>query len=310
VFVACGVGPAVDAVDGGGPDLPPHPDAGTVPEAPVPLDAAAPPSWPDCPKELPDTSSEKGADLTREGLGCYGSCGPECKAECLEDTLVVSLPAPGLGCQECTYRIRACKSHAYCRWHDDCYRQCDLRWAAAHAEPPPGIPNNPCYLSCDEPIATTNPLCGLDWTQAFTSKPSVRDSCWDGSLVVVSALTSARKSPAACAAGPDTRPRPFAPNTGSWSSTDVPLPSPTRDFSCTHDTDCADRNQRCDPTAGSFPATNGWGRCVDAADAGAVNVTPIPVKGLELKGAGRPAGAACWLGYQCGSGLCAAQRCR
>jgi hypothetical protein len=281
-----------------GPTSPGRDDAGEA------LDAG--PAVVHCPAQLRDTGEPTGAAIDRDGFGCYGACGPSCKAECLDDTVTVSLPA-GDGCATCTYQLKACKSHALCRWHDDCYRQCDLRWDALHAEAPASPPSNPCYLNCDRPVLDASALCGEDWAQLLTSTPSVRDACWDGSFVLFSTLTHEVQSTGACSVASDLRARPWAPDVGAWNDYANPPTTLPHGYSCSADTDCPDRNQVCDPDAGDYPGVNGWGRCVDAApDA---DVTRLPPTALFTVDGGADGGAPCDLGYQCHSGRCLGGAC-
>ncbi len=267
--------------------------------------------WPECPANVLGTGDVAGATLTREGFGCYGGCGPSCKAECLEDTLTTTLTGTH-GCTRCIYRVTTCKSHELCRWHDDCYRQCDLRWAEGHAAAPASPPSNPCYLTCDNPVVQASAVCGADWSQLLaSSSPSVRDACWDGSFVVLTTLTARSNSggTAACTVFDD-RARPWAPKTGRWShAASVPSELP-RGYSCGGDTDCPDRNQRCDPKAGDYPGINGWGRCVDLSPFPGIDVRPWPAPGTRLVAPGLDGGAQCLLGYDCASSRCDDQRCR
>lgn len=180
----------------------------------------------------------------------------------------------------------------------------------AHAERPPTPPSNPCYLSCDYPVATTHLLCGADWAQQFSSAPEVKDSCWDGSIITSTQLVAQTLTENACPLTTERRPRPFAPNQGTLSASDQPPATITKGFSCTDDTDCADRNQWCDPKAGDSPATNGWGRCVNGRDAGPFDITPVPANGLSLKSVLLQSDAGCWFGFECQSGQCSVRHCR
>ena len=260
-----------------------------------------------CPANLPGTGDTPGTLLTREGFACFGGCGPSCKAECLESTITIAVPERE-GCTRCTYRVTTCKSHELCRWHDDCYRQCDLRWALVHPEAPLRPPTNPCYLNCDNPVVQASTRCGADWSQLFTASPSVRDTCWDGSIVVLSTWAGAEAS-SSCETL-DERTRPWAPNVGKWASdATTPLGLP-RGYSCTHDTDCPDPNQRCDDDEGDYPGLNGWGRCVDLPVAPQRDVTPLPAAGTRLGPLGSTEGTPCWFGYDCASGRCQNHQCR
>lgn len=262
--------------------------------------------WPQCPATLSTTGSLAGESLTREGFGCYGACGPSCKAECLHDTLTVALAAKA-GCTRCTYRVTTCKSHEWCRWHDDCYRQCDLRWATQHSAAPSRPPSNPCYLACDLPIVRASTLCSADWSQVMASTPSVRDPCWDNSLVVFTTLTHVEPTTECLTA--DDRARPWA-TTGSWSPEVSPPSGLPHEGSCAADSDCPDRNQTCDLEAGNYPGMNGWGRCRDAVPPSTGAVAPLPTPGLRLLTDAAPDGARCLLGYDCASGRCEAFTCR
>jgi hypothetical protein len=121
---------------------------------------------------------------------------------------------------------------------------------------------------------------------------------------------SATATSAACPVINELRPRPFSPNQGAWSSSDQPPATVTRGFSCTDDTDCVDRNQWCDPKAGDYPATNGWGRCVDGRDAGPFDTTQLPNLGLSVTSVFLGADAGCSFGFECMTGECASGRCR
>ncbi len=290
-----------------------RPDAGLTlldggpPDSGLSAPDAGPAGVTECPTRLPRTGDHDGAAITREGFGCFGGCGPSCKAECLESAVTVNFASSSGECVRCTYRVTACKSHEFCRWHDDCYRQCDLRWAAVHAEAPASPPSNPCYLTCDNVVVHASALCGADWSQLATNDPVVHDSCWDGSMTVFTQLVQAERDRATCA-NDDRTPRPWAPNFGAWASSETAPATLPLGYSCTNDTDCPDRNQRCDPHAGDYPGVNGWGRCVAAA-APAVDVTPLEATGTQLAHGAAPDGNPCWFGYDCASGHCRQLQC-
>ncbi len=286
-------------------------DAGilVVPDAGPPFDAGIIVTRPECPANLPGTGDVAGASITREGFGCFGGCGPSCKAECLTQTVTLALSA-GSGCTSCTYDVTVCKSHELCRWHDDCYRQCDLRWAVDHAEEPASPPSNPCYLNCDNPVVKASTLCGADWSQLLASSPSVKDTCWDGSIVAFTTLAGSRflETPEQCVIT-DERTRPWAPNTGAWSGSATTPTTLPHGYSCTNNSDCPDRNQYCNPDEGDYPGVNGWGRCLDTMPSPMLNVTPMSALGTRLVGPGAAIGAACSFGYDCASGRCQALHC-
>lgn len=264
----------------------------------------------DCPAQLPHTGEPTGAAIDREQFGCYGACGASCNAPCVEDDVTVTHDlAPAADgtprCQTCTYHLKTCKSHSFCRWHDDCYRQCDLRWDAQSASAPANPPWNPCYLSCDNVVAHSSLLCGADWSQVLAgSNPSIADVCWDGSIVAFSNLTAQNTATAACGETRDARPRPWAPDEGLWSSAATPPPTLPEGYSCSKDTDCPDRNQRCDIRAGTIWGINGPGLCVNTTPSPAVDVAPLAPPGLWQKNAELAVGSACTLGYECKSGAC------
>lgn len=242
-----------------------------------------------CPDRLPDTGDPLGTAIERDAFGCYGACGPSCKADCV-DSVVSLWRSDGNTCVRCDYRVKECKSHAFCRWHDDCYRQCDLRWEKDHKEAPATPPSNPCYRTCDNPVVKATPSCAVDWTQIGVGPPSVRDACWDGSWVTFSELatTSVSESAATCGDDASVRPAPWDPRTAKWSSDKAPPATLPQGYSCTHDTDCPDRNEICDPHAGDYPGVNGTGRCEDAGLG--VDVAPRVPEGLVLPDASVDAG--------------------
>lgn len=268
----------------------------------------------DCPAQLPNTTEPTGAAIDREQFGCFGACGPSCKAACVEDdvtiTRTLSPAADGTPrCQTCTYHLKSCKSHEFCRWHDDCYRQCDLRWDAASASAPANVPWNPCYRSCDNPVAHADLLCAANWSQVGADTPSVSDACWDGSFVAYSNLTAQHVDTTMCAATKDSRPRPFASDQALYAGTATPPATLPEGYSCTFSTDCPDRNQRCDIFAGSIWGINGPGLCVDIVPSPKVDVKQLLPAGTWTKGQVLAAGTACSLGYQCKSGTCANGTC-
>ena len=267
-----------------------------------------------CPAQPPGTGEPTGKEIERDLFGCYGACGPSCKAACVDDAVTITRTlAPAADgtprCQTCSYKLTSCKSHEMCRWHDDCYRQCDLRWEAEHTEPAASPPWNPCYLTCDNPVAKASLLCGADWTQIGKSTPSIADACWDGSFVAFTTLTAQHVDATACAPTRDARPRPWSPNAGAWSGTAKPGATLPKEYSCSRDTDCPDRNQRCDPRAGSIWGINGPGLCVDRVPSPGVDVTPLRPPGTFTNDDGAPEGAPCSLGFACRSGVCEAGVC-
>ena len=280
-------------------------------ESMSPRDAGSPElGGPGCPLTLPGTGDLTGAALTREGFGCYGGCGPSCKAECLERSVTISLPM-ATGCTQCSYKVTSCKSHELCRWHDDCYRQCDLRWAKSRAEAPPSPPSNPCYLSCDTVVVHESPFCGADWSQLTAGPaPSVRDVCWDGSIVVFTTLISSQRVQTQCRTDEELSSRPWAPQAGGWSGAERGPATLPQGYSCGDDVDCPDQNQRCDPSVGDYPGLNGWGRCVGQMPASAIDVAALKAEGTRLLGSTKGPDAGCWFGYECASGRCQSQRCR
>lgn len=268
-----------------------------------------------CPAQLPHTGEPTGKPLDREGFGCFGACGPSCNAECTaEDVTVTRTLAPAADgtprCQTCTYKLTSCKSHAFCRWHDDCYRQCDLRWDAQSAAAPPTSPWNPCYLTCDNVVAHSSLVCGADWSQLGADVPSVSDACWDGSLSAFSSLTAQHVSATQCGPTRDARPRPFASSHAAWASTATPPGAPPEGYSCTFDTDCPDRNQRCDIFAGSIWSVNGPGLCVERHPSPGIDVTPMLPPGTWKQGEALAAGEACAVGWECRSGVCESGACK
>jgi hypothetical protein len=158
-------------------------------------------------------------------------------------------------------------------------------------------------------VIDSSVLCGADWAQLLASTGSVRDACWDGSFVLFSSLTLEVQNPLACPSVRDLRPRPWAPDVGAWNDFASAPTSLPHGYSCAVDTDCPDRNQVCDPDAGSYPGVNGWGRCVDAVPSPDASVAPLlPTATFTVDG-GADAGASCDLGYQCLSGRCLDGRC-
>lgn len=261
-----------------------------------------------CPLRLPATGDPLGVDIERDAFGCYGACGPSCKAECVDSVVAVRWAHDG-ACVRCEYRVKECKSHAFCRWHDDCYRQCDLRWEAEHTASPASPPSNPCYRTCDNPVLKAAPSCAVDWTQIGVGGPSVRDACWDGSWVTFSELEGSSPEPlAACDDGSPAHAAPWDASHAAWSSDASPTPTLPRGYSCTLDTDCPDRNETCDPDAGDYPGVNGWGRCTDSHLG--VDVTPLVPEGLVIPDAGALSGAPCAFDDMCASGHCAHGVCK
>lgn len=300
--------PPFDAGTSSDMDAVPLEDAATNDAAPTD-DASAPDAATSpCPARLPATGDPLGTAIERDAFGCYGACGPSCKAECVDSVVSVRWPHDG-ACVRCDYRVKECKSHAFCRWHDDCYRQCDLRWEVEHTESPASPPSNPCYRTCDNPVLKAAPSCAVDWTQIGVGGPSVRDACWDGSWVTFSELEGSSPEPlAACTDESPAHTAPWDTSHAAWSS-DESLPATLpRGYSCTIDTDCPDRNETCDPDAGDYPGVNGWGRCTDSHLG--VDVTPLVPEGLVIPDAGAVSGAPCAFDDMCASGHCSHGVCK
>ena len=274
---------------------------------------AGPPPF-SCPPRLPHSDDPLGTAIERDAFGCFGACGPSCKAECLDSffSTWTDLGASdgGVQCARCDYVVKECKSHAFCRWHDDCYRQCDLRWDAVQAAAPATPPDNPCYRNCDNPVVSAVPLCAVDWTQIGVDGPYVRDACWDGTWVVFSTLAAGPAVEAgACAQDHSSHAVPWDSTTAAWDSTDTPPATLPEGYSCTVDTDCPDRNQDCAPDAGDYDGVNGWGRCENIVPFPDVEVAPLIPEGLQIPDAGLQEGAPCGLDYQCAEGHCAHGSC-
>jgi hypothetical protein len=213
-----------------------------------------------CPTQFPGTDEASGATVSAVPFPCYGACGPSCKAECVESVAELSLVNEDGSCVSCKYSVSTCKSHAVCLWHDDCYRQCDVRWVSEQSNVPPDTLSNGCYRNCDNPVAKDQPLCSLDWAQQATNQPSVKPDCWDGARVAFSKLLESARLEQNCPATTSLS-DPWPSGARAYTGGPAPDALPSG-LSCSRDTDCPDRNQRCDSAAGDYPGVNGWGRCV------------------------------------------------
>lgn len=260
-----------------------------------------------CPLQAPGTSEPTGDAIDSTGFGCFGACGPSCMAECdnrlLHTARDVVDPAGNPRCVRCSYQLLECRSHAYCRWHDDCYRQCDLRWSSTREGDPPGIPFNACYRACDGPALHGGRTCAVDWAQVTDPSVQLRDDCWDGSSVAFTRLVDAPAvTDGPCPGDGDHPGAPWDPSTAAWHRPDAPPATLPHHSSCEEDTDCPDRNQRCDTGSAHLPGTGGRGKCVDARSS--VDVSPLVPPGLLGPGLLREDGAACALDHQCAGGVC------
>lgn len=282
--------------------------------APTPLlDAGSGPL--DCAATLPGSSEPTGAALDPWLFGCFGACGPSCRAECVSQRVErhqrATLEDGGVACVQCAYTLLTCKSHAACRWHDDCYRQCDARFAEEESGEPAYIPLNRCYSACDGPARDTGGLCSADWTQIGDSTPALSDRCWDGSVILFTRLDApAAVQPGECPTEPPALPAlSFSDGTArAQQGQVVTLPEgPTRGSSCLLDADCPDRNQVC--TLRAFPP---GAVCADRPRGAErnVDVTPLVPPGLHTPDNPRQTGLACVVDGQCASRRCAGGVCR
>ncbi len=95
-------------------------------------------------------------DLAPYGFGCYGACGPSCKATCRDIAPVEKIyrikAADGtMVTRLCSYKRIECLSDLRCRKHDECYRQVDLQqFAKTHdTSKPPSTLGTTGYRVCD-----------------------------------------------------------------------------------------------------------------------------------------------------------------
>jgi hypothetical protein len=264
---------------------------------------------PQCPENIPDTGDLEGLHITRESFGCYGACGPACESECDEGREFVYEVQGDGQCSLCTYVVSACKSHDFCRWHDDCYRQCDHRWAALHEEEPENAPNNPCYRNCDLPVLTATVGCGADWAQLDAGEPQIDPECWDGSFVVYSKLLSSDVVAGACTASTESSPRPFFGQVDLWDDESVPPEAMPQGYSCSNDEDCPDRNQYCELDTTEPGGINGPGRCYDIEPSPGVDLSPLETAGLRSGTDWLPDGEPCVFGFDCQGGHCVDGNC-
>ena len=260
---------------------------------------------PSCPSEIPNTGELDGFGITRKGFGCYGACGPACETECEAPIEFVYSVQGTEQCARCTYTVLSCKSHEFCRWHDDCYRQCSRRWEALHEEDPPSAPNNACYRNCDLPVAETSYACGIDWAQLFEAEePDIGPECWDGSFVVFSKLVEEELVDGICEGSSDNATRPFAGQAFTWDSSIDPPTELTQDESCGMDEHCPDRNQYCELDIAEPVGLNGPGRCWDLEPSPMIDVRPLEAVGTREASQISPIGALCLFGFDCWSGWC------
>jgi hypothetical protein len=262
-----------------------------------------------CPLQLRFTSEPTGQGIDPTGFGCFGGCGPSCMAECQESSISRSrdvVTDTGVtACVTCRYQLLECKSHAFCRWHDDCYLQCDLRWADQRGGAPPDIPLNGCYRSCDVPALQDARGCAVDWAQVADPSVTMDDACWDGSYVPFTRLTVGPVvTEGSCPPADEGHARPWDPLVAGWDDARRPPGTLPRGASCTEDTDCPDRNQHCDRGRPDLPRLNGPGTCVDTFPSPRVNVAPLVPPGLVVPDRKKGAGEGCALDDQCQSGRC------
>jgi hypothetical protein len=262
-----------------------------------------------CPIRLARSGEPTGVAIDPDLFGCDGACGPSCKADCEDSTYTTWTTVTGADggtlCMQCSYALKECKSHAFCRWHDDCYRQCDLHWYETTDAGPADVPLNACYRNCDNPVAKATTLCAVDWTQIGINGPYVRDACWDGSWTVYSTLSGAATfTEGSCSQPHSDHAKPFASSSAKWNSSATPPKTLPEGYSCSKDTDCPDRNQYCQPDAGTFYGINGWGLCEDTKPSPGIDVSQLMPDGLSVPDGGADLDASCGLDYQCASGSC------
>ncbi|MGQ0507377.1 MAG: hypothetical protein ACT4TC_18885 [Myxococcaceae bacterium] len=217
---------------------------------PVAEGVIAAPLTPQCPAQLPGTDEGTGAPGDPD-FGCFGACGPSCNAVCTESTVELRLAgtdASGAStCTVCGYRVKTCKSHAFCRWHDDCYRQCDIAWRTNKpGEPVPSTGYNLCYFGCDAKLITR---CSPDWTNLSVvgSPGTLSPECWDGSVVRFSAALSTETSPGTCAESTSTRSCSWPADDAKWPVDAPPAPNALPQATpCWSTANCPDPNSTCD----------------------------------------------------------------
>ena len=117
------------------------------------LDPMQLPNMEGLPRELKTINTE----LDPYGFGCYGACGPSCKATCrdipnVEKVYRVKNTEGAILTRICTYKRFECLSDLRCRKHDECYRQVDLKYYIDHNKDlssPPSTLGTTGYRLCD-----------------------------------------------------------------------------------------------------------------------------------------------------------------
>jgi hypothetical protein len=186
-----------------------------------------------CPPSLPGTdigidAPPDAAGNVDQGFSCYGACGPSCDSPNFSETGPKGETLIGItvGNVNCWYNAKTYKSAEGCRWHDDCYRQCDISW------PTNAKARWACTKDCDALVANNGLMkCGADYsntapfdvvvtnTNDSNGRPwsgrkgfgwtdlgrgglgDIRPACWDGTAITFSQFKQATAVGAANPAG-------------------------------------------------------------------------------------------------------------
>jgi hypothetical protein len=123
---------------------------------------------------------------TPQGFACYGGCGPSCQCAGKEVTTEQ-------GCAEgypyrCLWQITRCKTHEFCRWHDECYLRCNQIYPGVEGDEK-SMSRAVCYRDCDascvlgtKPIGSVGDMIAapparystkacIDWARASDNAP-------------------------------------------------------------------------------------------------------------------------------------------
>jgi len=153
-------------------------------------------------------------------------------------------------------------------------------------------------MECNAAVVRREPVCGGDWSQLGTSKPSLRARCSDGSMVLFADLAAEQVTDGACTEDDDTvAPPTFGPSRYEGTRALDELP---RGGACLTDEDCPDRRQSCDLAY----AADGEGRCLDDPARASLDTSLRAPEGLFEPTRPRRDGTPCAFGFQCASGSC------
>lgn len=83
-----------------------------------------------------------------QGFGCFLSCGRSC--ECINR--VNGKTTTTVEEFLCDWETVTCNTHPFCRWHDTCYRNCDITFPGKIDDG--NFSRSLCYLSCDAGCST------------------------------------------------------------------------------------------------------------------------------------------------------------